>query len=134
MCLFCSIVSGKIPSFKFFENDKVLVFLDIAPVNYGHSLVIPKVHYKNLEDIPEDVLCELACAVKRVGRILKDGLSVPGYNVLMNNDSVSGQIVPHIHFHVIPRETGDGLRAWKQGEYKDGEALDIIEKLKRVIK
>lgn len=133
MCLFCEIVSEKIPSYKVFESEKVLAFLDIAPVNYGHTLVIPKDHYVNMEEIPEDLLCEVIKIVKMVGKSLKDGLKVPGYNVSVNNDPVSGQIIPHIHFHVIPRKEGDGLKLWEQGKYGDGEAQEVLGKIKEAM-
>jgi len=133
MCLFCDIVSGKIPCHRVFENEKVLAFLDIAPVNYGHALVVPKAHYANMEEIPEDALCETVKIVKIVGKALKEGLAAPGYNVSINNDPVSGQVIPHIHFHVIPRKEGDGLKLWEQGKYGNGEALEVLEKIKGAI-
>ena len=133
MCLFCDIASGKVPSNKVFENEKVLAFLDIAPVNHGHTLVISKEHYANMEEIPHDALCETIKAVKMIGKALKDGLGAPGYNVSVNNDPVSGQVIPHIHFHIIPRKEGDGLRLWKQGKYADGEAMQVLGKIKEAI-
>jgi len=128
-CIFCKIVAGELPSYKVYEDDKILAFLDIKPVNPGHTLVVPKMHYKNLEEIPEDELEALILIVKKVGQLLKDQLGIAGYNVCENNDPVADQEVPHLHFHVIPRHVGDGLRVWKHIEYQAGEAEDIIKKL-----
>lgn len=129
-CLFCKIVSGVLPSHKVYEDDDVLAFLDISPVNYGHTLVIPKNHFKNFEETPEEVLAKTINVVKKVGKSLKDNLGVAGYNVYVNNDSVAGQIIPHIHFHVIPRRAGDGLELWPQGKYGDGEIEEMAQKLR----
>lgn len=129
-CIFCKIVNGEIPSYKVYEDDNTLAFLDIAPVNPGHTLVIPKKHYANFEEIPEEDLCELIKVVKKVGQSIKEGLGVEGYNVMENNDPIAGQIIPHIHFHVIPRLGGDGLKLWRQSEYKEGEAEETLNKIK----
>ena len=132
-CIFCEIIKGNIPSNKIYEDEDVYAFLDIMPISYGHTLVIPKEHYANIEDIPEEVLSKLILGVKKVGKAVKDGLGAPGYNVCENNDPVSGQIVPHIHFHVVPRKHDDGLHSWPQGKYGDGDAEEIAGKIKNQI-
>jgi len=129
MCIFCQIVSGEIPSYKIYEDDKTLAFLDIKPVSPGHTLVIPKMHYKNLEEIPEAELAETVAIVKKIGRLLKEKLGVAGYNVCENNDPVAGQEVAHLHFHIVPREPGDGHAAWRQREYQPDVATEILKKL-----
>ena len=132
-CVFCKILKGEIPSDKVYENDKVYAFLDIMPVNPGHTLVIPKEHYDNIEDLPEDMMCEMSKAVKRVGQAIKKGLGSKGYNIALNNGRVAGQVVPHVHFHVIPRKASDGLKLWPQGQYQDQEAKEVINRLIEVI-
>ena len=132
-CIFCKIIKGKIPCYKVYEDEATFVFLDIAPVNYGHTLVIPKKHYKNLEDIPEEELNYVIKTVKRVGFAIKKGLGVKGYNVQLNNGSIAGQVIHHIHFHIIPRKKGDGLQLWSQGEYDREKADEIAEKIKNNI-
>lgn len=134
MCIFCKIAAGEIPSYKIYEDGDTLAFLDIAPVSRGHTLVIPKKHFINMEDIPEDELSKLIKTVKRVGKAVKDGLGAAGYNASVNNDPVAGQIIPHIHFHVIPRIEGDGLRLWPQGKYGEGEAEEVSGKIKNCIR
>ena len=113
MCIFCKIVSGEIPADKIYEDESLLAFLDIAPVNPGHVLVIPKKHYENIEETPEEVLCWLIKKVKEVGLAVKNGLGVSGYNIVQNNGSVAGQVVPHLHFHIIPRKENDNLHLWQ---------------------
>ncbi len=129
MCIFCQIVKGEIPSYKVYEDDKVLAFLDIKPVNPGHVLVITKEHYPNIEETPIAELSAVISAVKTIGRLLKDRLAVAGYNVTENNDPVAGQEIPHLHFHVIPRQAGDGNKPWLQAEYGPGEAEAVLKKL-----
>lgn len=131
-CVFCKIVNNEIPSYKIYEDDNILAFLDIAPVSPGHALVITKKHYKNLEEIPENELALLINVVKKIGKSIKENLQVLGYNVSENNDPVAGQIIPHIHFHVIPRKANDGFELWKQGKYENDEASAILNKIKIV--
>ncbi len=133
-CIFCQIIQGKIPAHKVYEDDDCLAFLDIAPVNKGHVLVIPKKHFLNLEEIDEVALSKLIITVKKVGQSLKIGLGVKGYNVQLNNGKVAGQVIGHIHFHVIPRFPQDGLKLWPQGKYKEGEPRKILEKIKNNFK
>lgn len=132
-CIFCKIVAGELSSHKVYEDGDTLAFLDISPVNYGHTLVIPKKHYENMEEITGKELRKVIGTVKKIGRAVKKGLGVKGYNVGVNNDSVAGQIVPHLHFHVIPRSAGDGLKLWPQGKYGDGEAEEAMMKIKNKI-
>jgi histidine triad (HIT) family protein len=133
-CIFCKIASGEIPSYVIYEDSTAMALLDIAPINYGHTLVIPKKHIRNLEDMDEETLFKVMDLVKRIGKAVKEGLGVEGYNVQLNNDPVAGQIIPHIHFHIIPREERDGLRLWPQGAYGEGKARVTMNKLKDALK
>ncbi len=130
MCIFCKIIAKEIPAHIVYEDDSVLAFLDIKPVNPGHVLVIPKTHYQNIEEAPENVLCNLMKVVKKIGKDVKEKLNYAAYNVMENNDPLAGQLIPHLHFHIIPRQEGDGHRHFTQKEYADGEALEILNKLK----
>lgn len=129
-CIFCKIISGSIPSFKVYEDEYTLAFLDISPVNHGHTLVVPKKHFKNMEAIPQEELNKVMATVKIVGQAIKEKLSAASYNVSENNDREAGQIVPHIHFHVIPRFGKDKLSLWPQRPYPDGKAAEVLAKLK----
>ncbi|MDO8592446.1 MAG: HIT family protein [bacterium] len=129
-CIFCKIISGEVPSLKVYEDEFTLAFLDINPVNPGHTLVVPKKHLVNFEDADEETLCRLIKIVKKVGFSLKNNLSAPGYNVAVNNDPIAGQVVPHLHFHVIPRKENDNIKLWPQRSYAGGEATEILKKIK----
>jgi len=107
-CIFCKIIDKSIPSKVLFENDKNLAFLDIFPVSKGHTIVIPKNHYKNLEEIPNNELSELFEIVKKVSILIHKKLKVDGYNILQNNFRAAGQAVNHFHVHIIPRRNEDG--------------------------
>lgn len=107
-CIFCKIIEKSIPSKVLFENDKNLAFLDIFPVSKGHTIVIPKNHYKNLEEIPNNELSELFEIVKELSILIHKKLKVDGYNILQNNFRAAGQVVNHFHVHIIPRSNEDG--------------------------
>lgn len=133
-CIFCKIVKGELPSTKLYEDDHVLAFLDIDPVNLGHTLVIPKKHYVNIYETPEHNLIEMMKVVKKLSEAIKNGLKSDGINVTMNNDPAAGQVVFHSHIHIIPRITDDGFGVWKgktpyKGNQKEDMAKEIIRAL-----
>ncbi len=132
-CIFCKIVNKKLPCYKLYEDESVMAFLDIMPVNHGHTLVISKKHYANLEEISDEELCKLIKVVKKIGKAIIKGLKVKGYNIGVNNNSIAGQVVPHIHFHIIPRFEEDGLSLWPQQRYEKDEAETVMEKIKTTL-
>ena len=102
-CVFCAIAAGEIPSFKVYEDEFALAFLDINPFSRGHTLVIPKVHFEGLLDIDGETLSALAGRVREVAARLVPALGCDGFNILQNNGEAAGQTVKHIHFHIVPR-------------------------------
>lgn len=128
-CLFCKIVVGEIPSYKVYEDEHTLAFLDIHPVAKGHTLVVPKVHSTNIFDIEAASWSHVAETVRVVAKKLETALDMGGVNLIMNNRDIAGQVIDHPHVHLIPRFPGDGLRPWPHGSYKDGEAEHLAEKL-----
>ena len=102
-CIFCAIAGGEIPSFKVYEDDLVLAYLDINPFTKGHTLVIPKEHSTGLLDTPDETLAAIVARVKKVAAHLKDTLPCDGFNILQNNGAAAGQTVMHLHFHIVPR-------------------------------
>ena len=106
-CIFCKIIHRKIPSKIIFENNLNLAFLDIFPISRGHTIVIPKNHYTNLEDIPDEKLFELFKSVKQIATIVHKKLKIDGYNILQNNYKAAGQDINHFHVHIIPRNLDD---------------------------
>jgi len=129
-CIFCKIIANEIPSYKVYEDEFTLAILDINPVNPGHSLVLPKKHVINIEEADEPTLCRLMAAVKKVGASLKNNLAAPGYNIQVNNDPVAGQLVPHLHVHIMPRTADDGFKSWPQKKYEPGQAEEVLSKIK----
>ena len=129
-CLFCKIIKGEIPCNKIYENDKVFAFLDIAPVNKGHALVIPKEHHKDLLDMPDDILAEVAIISKKVAKAVIEATNADGFNIGKNNGKAAGQVIFHSHMHIIPRFENDGFKHWPQGKYEEGEAEKILESIK----
>ncbi|TAN35894.1 MAG: HIT family protein [Verrucomicrobia bacterium] len=119
-CIFCKIVAGKIPSAKVYEDADVLAFMDIGPIVKGHTLVIPKQHFDPITATPEPVLAKLVAVVKKIAQAQMNGLRAEGVNVMQMNGAAAGQVVPHIHFHVIPRFATDGHRwNWAAKQYDD---------------
>lgn len=112
-CIFCKIIKGDIPCHKVFENDKVLAFLDVNPLNEGHTLVVPKGHYETIFDMNEELSGEIMQVVWKISNVLKKQLEPDGLNLLQNNGAPAGQAVPHFHFHIIPRFANDDLNVGK---------------------
>ena len=108
-CVFCAIAAGEIPSFKVYEDDLVLAYLDINPFAKGHTLVIPKVHAAGLLDADDAMLADVIVRVKRVASHLKEALGCDGFHILQNNGEAAGQTVRHLHFHIVPRWSGDPI-------------------------
>jgi histidine triad (HIT) family protein len=128
-CIFCKIVKGEIPCSKIYEDENIFAFLDIAPVHKGHALVIPKKHFETILDIPENELKELILAVKKIATAVEKGTEADGFVVTMSNRKAAGQVVPHAHFHIIPRYKDDGLKHWPKIEYKEGEMEEVRDKI-----
>ena len=123
-CIFCAIADGEIPSFKIYEDDEVLAYLDINPFSEGHTLVIPKEHREGLLDADDALLAKLVSRVRKVAEHIKRTLPCDGFNILQNNGEAAGQTVRHIHFHIIPRRNGDPLTFG--GRKGDMEALKAL--------
>lgn len=130
-CIFCKIIAGEIPSATIHESEHTIAFLDIAPVLPGHALVIPRKHYANLFELPDDLGNALLSDVKRVGEAIVSATGAQGLNLGMNNHEAAGQLVMHAHFHLIPRFDGDGLKLWGQQAYESQEAMmALAEKIR----
>ena len=107
MCVFCKIINGEIPSYKLYENDFVMCFLDISQATKGHTLIIPKKHFENIFDLDSTYASEILKAATIVSNILKEKLGVKNVNLLNNSGTLAGQTVMHFHLHVIPRYGND---------------------------
>lgn len=108
-CVFCQLIAGDFPAQVIYENESVSAFLDIHPVGPGHALVVPKKHYETLDQMPAEESGKLARVLPVLVRSVKEVTGADGVNVLQNNGAVAGQQVGHVHYHIIPRFTGDDL-------------------------
>ena len=126
-CIFCKIVKGEIPSYTVYENENVKIFMDINPLAKGHLLVIPKIHYKDLLDIDNDVLRSIDEAIRNIYPTLKEKLGCEGLTRMQNNEL--GQEVKHYHMHLIPRYITDNFTE-KVDEDAKNQIEEIYSKLK----
>jgi len=133
-CIFCKIVQNQIPASIVYDSDSILAFLDVNPLASGHLLVIPKVHANQLIDLPEKIASEIGRVLPKLGQALLRVSGADGFNVLQNNGEVAGQVVGHVHFHLIPRFKGDGLGyRWNAGAYEDGQMNDVSDLFKQAL-
>lgn len=130
-CIFCKIVAGEIPATKIYEDENILAFLDIAPVNPGHTLVIPKTHYADFMELPEEESAVIIRTIKKLAAAVMQGTGAEGFNLTLNNGAVAGQVVGHVHWHIVPRFTDDGRVLWPGQSYQEGDAAVIAEKIRQ---
>lgn len=127
-CIFCKIIAGEIPCHKVYEDEHILSFLDIGPLSEGHTLVIPKHHCVTLDEIPAEQMAAVGRLLPKLGPAVADAVGAAGWNVLQNNGKVAGQVVMHVHFHIIPRNENDGLGyRWPAGELDHSKAPKLLE-------
>ena len=126
-CIFCKIANGEIPARTVLENADFRVILDMGPATKGHALVLPKDHYADLFEIPEETAAAAMKTAKQAAALLKEKLSADGLNIVQNNGAVAGQTVAHFHIHLIPRYENDGQRiGWNPGEPTAQELDDTL--------
>ncbi|WP_328908233.1 HIT family protein [Streptomyces sp. NBC_00234] len=124
-CIFCSVVHGRADASIVHEDDSVIAFMDLQPVNPGHVLVVPKTHAVGLEDLPEDVGVHVWKVAHRLGRALRrSGLRCEGVNLLLADGEAAFQEVFHVHLHVFPRFTGDPFRISADWRVQERKQLD----------
>lgn len=131
-CIFCKIANGEIPSATVYEDDDFRVILDLGPASKGHSLILPKNHYKDLCEADPVVTTKILPLAGKIGSAMKTGLGASGFNVVQNNGTSAGQTVFHLHVHVIPRyEGGPEMVTWNPGEADQKELAETAEILKK---
>lgn len=129
-CIFCKIINNEIPSVKIYEDDLVLAFLDLGPINYGHTLVIPKEHHESSSTIPENVAGRMFRVGSRIGIALKRKLDYDAFNLHLADGTAAGQVVMHAHLHVVPRGVEDGFRwNWRQQKYPENKMQEIADEI-----
>ncbi len=130
-CLFCQIINGEVPSHKVYEDENVIAILDIHPVNPGHTLIIPKKHSRDMLDADDSTLQAMIVATKKVAEaIILAFEEYDAFNLELNNGRLAGQIIPHLHWHIVPRSEDDGLQHWPGKDYKAGEAEEVAVKIR----
>ena len=126
-CIFCKLAAGDIPTNSLYEDDKFRVILDLAPATKGHALILPKDHFANLYEIPDETAGEVMRLAKKMAVVMTEKLGCDGFNLLQNNGEVAGQTVFHFHMHLIPRYAGDGkILEWDKLEMTQ-EELEAIK-------
>lgn len=126
-CIFCRIIAGELPSTKVYEDADVVAFLDIGPVIKGHTLVVPKTHVDPVTQVPPALLARIMTVVQKIAKAQMNGLKADGVNILQANGAAAGQVVPHVHFHVVPRFKTDGHHwNWAAKKY------DNMDEMKRL--
>lgn len=131
-CIFCRIISGQIPCTKLFENEHLIVFLDIHPAAEGHTLVVPKKHCTRIDQADAQTLVQIGSVLPKLTAAVQKAADADGYNFLCNNGAAAGQVVEHLHFHIIPRKTGDGvMKAWKPVTYPAGRLEQMAAQIQK---
>lgn len=130
-CIFCKIANGVIPAATLYEDEKFRVILDLGPASKGHALILPKEHYADIYEIPEELAGEAYQLAARMAKKMTEVLHCDGFNIVQNNKEPAGQTVFHFHMHLIPRYEGDkvGL-GWKPGTLTEEVKQEILEKMK----
>ena len=126
-CIFCKLAGGEIPTATLYEDDDFRVILDAGPATKGHCLILPKEHYADLYEIPEDLLMKAAALAKKITVRMTRAMNCDGFNIVQNNKPAAGQTVFHFHIHLIPRYANDRQNIlWKPGELTPEAAKEIL--------
>lgn len=130
-CIFCKILNGDIPSAKLYEDEEFAIILDVGPASFGHALILPKEHYANVFEMPEELLAKAVSLAKVWGEKLVKGLNADGLNLVQNNGLAAGQTVFHFHLHLIPRYENDSVgEMWTPGSLSAEQREEILAKVK----
>jgi histidine triad (HIT) family protein len=125
-CIFCIIANGEIADYRIYENDDVVAFLDIHPCAKGHTVIIPKKHHANLNDVSEEELPKIATGLLHVYHLVDKKIHADGYNIGLNNGRAAGQAIGHLHWHIIPRWENDGGGSM-HSIVRNGDGIDVKE-------
>ena len=129
-CIFCKIANGEIPSKTLYEDERFRVILDLGPATKGHALILPKEHFANLYELPEETAGEVMKLAKKMMTKMTERLGCEGFNLVQNNGDLAGQTVFHFHMHMIPRYRADGQKiGWRPQEATQEE----LEEIKNII-
>lgn len=130
-CLFCKIIRKELPSFIVSEDEEIVAFLDIRPSQKGHTLVVPRLHVSDYLGASPELLATVAQRTQKIADATIKAVSADGFNLMVNTKPAAGQVIFHMHWHIIPRFENDGLHHWPPQSYKAGEAEEIANNIKR---
>lgn len=129
-CVFCNLAKGVWDSATLYEDEDFRVILDLGPAAKGHALILPKQHYANIFEIPEELAMKAMALAKKMAGIMTEALECDGFNIVQNNGEAAGQTVFHFHIHLIPRYTGDNAGfGWNTGELDETAKQEIMQKI-----
>jgi len=134
-CVLCKIIEGELPSFKIYEDSKFLAILDIHPAAKGHALIFSKNHYEHFTEVPDTLLVEWIKIIKKVATALVKATKSQSFNIIENDGRIAGQLIPHVHFHIIPRSKDDGIRIdkWTGMKYEDKEVKEAMNSIRKAM-
>ncbi len=133
-CIFCKIIGNEISAEIIYQTDDFIAIVDIAPANFGHSLLIPKVHFENIHTLPANILEKMGPEIKKLSDAIKRAVNADGISVIINNGEASGQVIFHSHIHIVPRFLNDGFHWWPTKKYENSEKMEEIgEKIRKEI-
>lgn len=133
-CIFVRLRQGEIPSTTVYEDEDLRVIADISPANLGHLLILPKVHAKDLTELPAEMACKVMITAQKVVKAMQEGLHPDGINVLQNNGEAAGQTVMHYHMHIIPRYQGDSVRiGWEPMQGLTNQVAEAADKVRKAL-
>jgi histidine triad (HIT) family protein len=125
-CIFCKIANGEIPSKTIYEDEEFRVILDLGPATKGHALILPKDHFANLYELPDEIAANVMKLAKKMAAQMTEKLGCDGFNLVQNNGETAGQTVFHFHLHLIPRYKNDGQKiGWNPGSPSQEELEEI---------
>ncbi len=129
-CIFCKLSNHVFPTNQIYEDDDFTVILDAGPATKGHALILPKEHYANLYELPEDLTAKAFVLAKKMASMLTERLHCEGFNIVQNNGELAGQTVFHFHIHLIPRYASDGQKiGWIPGKPTDEELAALRDEI-----
>ncbi len=129
-CVFCNLANGIWDSATLYEDDDFRVILDLGPASRGHALILPKAHYANIYEIPEELAAKAIVLAKKMAGIMTEALGCDGFNIVQNNGEAAGQTVFHFHMHLIPRYKDDKAGfGWNTGELDEATKQEVLTKV-----
>lgn len=129
-CIFCKLANGEIPTATLYEDEDFRAILDLGPATKGHTLILPKEHFRDLTELSPEITSKVLGVAAKIGTALMDGLGAKGFNVIQNNGEAAGQTVMHYHVHVIPRYSAEEMPLWTPGKLSDEAAASIMAAIK----